>query len=151
MKLSLILVILLQLTQTPKEFPFEKLRVKDIFYEFTQDIENVQDAEIELIIEFEPFNIEGEEFTLITEFVGFSNPDLERNIFSNGSTFKGKNEVDPSSIYLQSRHNPIRLNFLKIEKRDDLEIFEIELLFDFEYEQIDYKNHLYKIKYEKEK
>ena len=133
-----------------KDFPFEKLKVTAIFYEFTQDIEDVQDAEFELIIDFEPFEIDGQEFTMKLEFVGFSNPQLEKNVFLKGCTFNDEDELEPSSIYFQSVHNPIDLKKLKIERKEKLEIFEIELLFDFEFENTDYKNHLLKIQFEKE-
>jgi len=132
-----------------KYFPFNKLKVKEVFYEFTQEIEDEQDAELELLIEFEPFKIDNHELAIKLQFLGFSSPEIERSVFSNGYNFNEDNQIEPSSIYFQSVHNPIDLKFLKIEKKQKLEIITIELFFDFEYEKTDYKNHSLKIQFEK--
>lgn len=134
-----------------KEFPFENLSVRDVFYEFTDEIENEQDAEIEIIIEFEPIKILEEEIELRLEFIGFSNEDLKASVFLEGYNFTEDDELEPASVYLQSVHNPIDLKKLKIEKKENLEIIEMELFFDFEYGQTDFKSHLHKIKFEKRK
>lgn len=133
-----------------KKFPFEQLILKDVFYKFTQEIEDEQDAELELIIEFESIEIEGQKLNFKLEFLGFSNPEIEKSVFSNGYNFSGDDEIELGSIYLQSVHNPIDLKLLKIEKRHHIEIITIELFFDFEYENTDYKNHLLKIQLKKE-
>lgn len=133
-----------------KEFPFEKLKVKEVFYVFTQEIEDEQDAEIELIVEFEPIKVEDEKLNLKLEFVGFSNPEMENRVFLDGYNFSDDDKIEPSSIYLQSVHNPIDLKALKIERKQDIEIITIELYFDFEYERTDYQNRLLKVQFEKE-
>lgn len=144
------ILTLISLSIMHQPFPFEKLIVKSIFYEFTQEIEDEQDAEFELVIEFEPFEVEGEEHELRLEFVGFSNPVLEKHVFSDGFVFSEDDELEPSSIYLQSVHNPIDLKKLKINREGDNETFEIELFFDFEYERTDYKSHTFTINHQQD-
>ena len=150
MQAIVVLLFLTNILPTQKEFPFDKLKVKEVIYEFTQEIEDEQDAEIELVVEFEPIEFEGQILNLKLEFVGFSNPEMEHGVFTNGYNFNDDDEIEPSSIYLQSIHIPVDLKSLKIERKQNMEIFTIELFFDFKYERTESQNRLLKVQFEKE-
>ena len=130
-----------------KDFPLEMLKISNVFYEFTQENDK-HDAEIELIIEFEPIKIDGHEINPKFQFIGFSNPALEKSVFLSGYNFTDEDYLEPSSIYFQSVHNPVDLKALRIEKKDGKEIIFIDLFFDFEYEQTEYKNEKLNLTYE---
>ncbi len=123
-----------------KEFPVEQLKIKSVFYEFTQTIEDEQDAEFEIRVDFESIKVEGEALEPSIEFLGFSSPQLEEAVFTKGVRFTDTDELEPASIYFQHVHNPIDLKAFKITKGEATETIELTLHFDFDYEATDYKS-----------
>ncbi|MEL6672795.1 MAG: hypothetical protein AAFR61_11410 [Bacteroidota bacterium] len=131
-----------------KEFPFDNLKISEVYYEFTQETDE-QDAEIELVVKFEPFMLEGEEVSPAFQFLGFSSPRMEQSVFSDGYHFSEEDGLEPSTIYFQSVHNPVDLKALRIEKQGEAEVISFDLFFDFEYEGTGYKSESRKFVFEK--
>ncbi len=116
----------------------DKFKVEDIHYEFTREIEDEQEAEIEFVIKFSPLIQDRQNLEPSLEFVGFSTSEMGSRVFSAGYEFSDDDDIEPSSVYFQSVHNPVDLKWLRIEKQEAFELIEFELFFDFEYENTDY-------------
>ena len=140
-----VFILLINILPMQKKFPFQELKVMDVFYEFTQEIENDPDAELELIVDFNAIYVEGQTVNCKLEFIGLSSSEIEEKVFSDGYRFDEGDEIEPSSIYIASVHNPVDLKFLKIERMKNEEVVTVELYFDFEYEGTDYKNGLFEL------
>jgi len=129
-----------------KNFSAKKLKIASINIEVTEEIEGVQDSEVILNISLKPFIYKDWVTETELQFVGFCNPEMKKQIYSDGYTFK-EDEIEPSSIYVQNVHNPIDLKTLKISEGKNHNFIEATLFFDFEYERTDYKNETLHIKY----
>jgi len=116
------------------EFPYDQLQLGAVRYEFTPEIEDEQDAEFELILEFQELMVGHQAIRPVMAFIGASNPEMEKQVFSEGYGFtEADDTLEPGTIYLESVHNPVDLKWLRIERLRDKRKITVELYFDFEY------------------
>jgi len=123
-----------------KDFSAQKLKVDSANFEITEDIEDIQDSEIILNIKLKPFMFDGHFTETELEFAGFCNSKIQASVFSKEGYIFKEDEIEPSSIYIQSAHNPIDLRKLTIKQGRKYLNMKAELLFDFEYERTDFRN-----------
>ncbi len=121
-------------------FSVDKLTLTKVSYEHREEDKNIVDSEFILFVNFIPFIYNSKKVTPSFKFVCFSNPLLKGQIMGKGYFFSKKDSLEPSSIYLQSVHNPVDLKWIKIEKGVNFEMIDFKLFFDFEFERTDYKN-----------
>jgi len=134
-----------------KNFSAKKLKLQSGHLAFTAEIEGEQDAELELILNLEPFMYDGYFTQTQFEFIGFWSDEMRIQMYTKeGYTFDSE-EVEASSIYLQHAHNPVDLKRLTIKSGRKFDTIEVELYFDFEYEATDYKNESLVWKFKQEK
>ncbi|WMX13079.1 hypothetical protein [Aureispira sp. CCB-E] len=120
------------------------LDIIKVFYSITKKIEEEQDREIEIEIQFEPFLYQGQKTIWEVNFVGVVNLKIEKKIFSSQGYFFKEGDVESSSVYIKSVHSPVDLRWIKIDK--ERSTIELEILFDFEYEKTGLKNQPLKLK-----
>lgn len=149
MRAILLLFIFLNINLMQEKFPSDKLILKNVNYEIPTNFKDDLDPEFEVILEFEKIKIDGNETEIKLEFYGFCTQKMIDAIYSSGYNFNNDMEIESSSVYIQSVHNPVDLKFLKIDKEFDK--IEFDLYFDFEYERTDYKNQKVKLEYKLDK
>lgn len=134
-----------------KSFSVEKLKLESSYFEITNQIADVQDSEIELRLNLQPFIFDGYLTNTELQFLGLCTPKLKAKIFSKEGYDFENDEIEESSIYIQNVHNPVNLKKLKVSEEEDFYMIEVTLIFNFEYEGTEFRNEerTWKLKVEK--
>ncbi|MEO1513542.1 MAG: hypothetical protein AAFV95_00975 [Bacteroidota bacterium] len=108
----------------------DRLQLEEVSCEITPYIEDEQDSELVLELVFEPFRYKDNLVHPDMEFIAFSSPEIEAQVFSPAG-WECDEEVEGSSIYLENIHHPVDLKWLKMERGEEETIVHFRLFFDF--------------------
>jgi hypothetical protein len=102
-------------------------------------------AEYRLILEFEPFNLDGDYCAPILHFEFSLDEETQKYLRKGGVEFEP--DACASSILLKNSHNPVDLIFIRLTKGlFSPEKIQFRLNFDFEHESIGIKNEMLAVK-----